>query len=31
MVSAVFVLVVLPLLIIGLALIVYGVSARRED
>jgi len=31
MVSAVFVLVVLPLLIIGLALIVYRVSARRED
>ena len=31
MVSAVFVLVVLPLLIIGLTLIVYRVSARRED
>ena len=31
MVSAVFVLVVLPLLIIGLALIVYRVSGRRED
>jgi hypothetical protein len=31
MVSAVLVLVVLPLLIIGLALIVYRVSGRRED
>jgi hypothetical protein len=29
--SAVFVLVVLPLLIIGLALLVYRVSARHED
>jgi hypothetical protein len=31
MLSAVSVLVVLPLLIIGLALIVYRVSRRRED